>query len=121
MPHLEFHMNLWNLKGNKKCTSPFLDFGIGISDFRKIMSLDILLPFKIDDSEIIDLYEFVKTPNIARLIFNEIECEISSKDRYAIIESDNFDKPKLLVNVKHEGKLETFIHHRIDGDMSFFL
>lgn len=120
MPHLEFHMNLWNLKGNTKRTSPFLDFGIGISDFRKIMSLDILLPFRIDDSEIVDLYELVKTPDIARLIFNEVECEISSKDRYAIIESDNFDKPKLLVNIKNEGKLETFIHHSIDNDMSSF-
>ena len=56
MPQLEFHINLWNLKGNNKSTSPFVDFGISISDFRKIKSLDILLPFRINDSEIIDLY-----------------------------------------------------------------
>lgn len=120
MPQLEFHINLWNLKGNNKSTSPFVDFGISISDFRKIKSLDILLPFRINDSEIIDLYELVKTPDIARLIFNEVECEISSKDRYTIIESDNFDKPKLLVNVKKDGELESFICHSIDNDMSSF-
>ena len=118
MPHLEFHINLWNLKGNNKGTSPFVDFGISISDFRNIKSLDILLPFRINDSEIVDLYELVKMPNIARLIFNEVECEISSKDRYTIIESDNFDKPKLLVNVKKDGELESFICHSIDNDMS---
>lgn len=120
LPQLEFHINLWNLKGDNKSTSPFVDFGISISDFRKIKSLDILLPFKINDNEIVDLYEFVKTPDLARLIFNEIECEISSKDRYTIIESDNFDKPKLLINVKNEGKLESFICHEIHNGMSSF-
>lgn len=120
MPPLDFHVNLWNLKGNNKNTSPFVDFGISVSDFRKIKALDILLPFSIDDSEIVDLYELVKTPCIARLIFNEIECEISSKDRYAIIESNNFGKPKLLVNIKNEGKLESFICHRNDAEMSSF-
>ncbi|MCD8038295.1 MAG: hypothetical protein LUE96_04340, partial [Lachnospiraceae bacterium] len=79
---------------------------------------DILLPFKIDDDEIFDLYELVKTQEIARLIFNEIECEVSSKDRYTIIESDNFDRPKLLVNVKNGEEFETFISHSFDNELS---
>ncbi len=120
MPQLDFHINLWNLKGDNKGTSPFVDFGISISDFRKIKSLDILLPFRIDNSEIVDLYELVKTPEIARLIFNEVECEISSKDRYAIIESDNFDKSKLLINIKNADKLESFVCHSTDNDISIF-
>ena len=120
MPQLEFHINLWNLKQNNKSTSPFIDFGISISDFRKIKSLDILLPFRIDDNEIVDLYELVKAADIARLIFNEVECEISSKDRYAIIESNNFNKSKLLINIKSEGELESFVRHNIDKDMSNF-
>ncbi len=120
MPQLDFHINLWNLKGDNKGTSLFVDFGISISDFRKIKSLDILLPFRIDNSEIVDLYELVKTPEIARLIFNEIECEISSKDRYAIIESDNFNKSKLRINIKNADELESFVCHSTDNDMSIF-
>lgn len=115
-PQLEFHINLWNLKKGKKNPMPFIDFGIGISDFRKIKSLDILLPFNVDESEIDDLYEYVKKPDTARLIFNEVECEVSSKDRYAVIKSDNFEKSKLLINIKKENALESFVNCNNDGD-----
>lgn len=118
IPQLDFHINLWNLKGNKKHTCPFVDFGINISDFRKIKSLDILLPFSINNNEIVDLYEIVKIPEIARLIFNEIECEISSKDRYTVIESENFDKRKLLINIKNLDELESFVSHKAYKEMS---
>ena len=109
LPQLEVHINLWNLKKRKKNTAPFIDFGIGIPGFRKIKVLDILLPFHIDKSEITDLYEHVREPDTARLIFNEVECEISSKDRYAVIKSDNFDNSKLLISIKNEEDLESFI------------
>lgn len=96
-------------KKKQKNTAPFIDFGIGIPGFRKIKALDILLPFHIDKSEITDLYEHVRDPDTARLIFNEVECEISSKDRYAVIKSDNFDNSKLLISIKNEEDLESFI------------
>lgn len=108
-PQLEFHINLWNLKKGKKNPIPFIDLGVGIPQFRKIKSLDILLPFEITETEIVDLYEMVKEPDTARLIFNEIECEIASKDRYVIIQSDNFENAKWLINIKKENALESFV------------
>ena len=109
LPKLECHINLWNLKKNKKKTKPFIDFGISIPDFRKVKNLDFLMPFKFNENEIIDLYDYVKLPDAARLIFNEIECEISSKDRYTIIESDNFNTNKLLIRIKNGHVLEKFV------------
>lgn len=106
---LECHINLWNLKRNKKRISPFIDFGISIPNFRKIKTLHFLMPFKFSENQILDLYNNVKIPDTARLIFNEIECEISSKDRYAIIKSDNFESDKLLISIKDENNLEKFV------------
>lgn len=118
IPQLDFHINLWNLKGDNKRIRPFVDFGISISDFRKIKSIDILLPFIVENNQMVDLYELVKTPEIARLIFNEIECEISSKDRYTIIESDNFARSKLLINIKNKDGFESFVSYNNYEDMS---
>lgn len=109
LPQLEIHINLWNLRKGKKNTFPFMDFGIGIPDFRKIEELDILLPFDINKSEIIDLYKYVKDPDTARLIFNEVECEVSSKDRYSVIKSDSFDNSKLLISIKSESELYSVV------------
>lgn len=109
LPPLEIHINLWNLKKGKKNTVPFIDLGISVPDFRKIKLLDVLLPFSIDENEITDLYEQVKVPDTARLIFNEIECEISSRDRYSVIESDNFENPKLLIRIKSGDELVSFV------------
>ncbi|MEG1313549.1 MAG: hypothetical protein RSD40_04465, partial [Bacilli bacterium] len=49
LPKLECHINLWNLKKNRKKTKPFIDFGISIPDFRKIKNLDFLMPFKFNE------------------------------------------------------------------------
>lgn len=121
-PKLECHINLWNLKINKKRINPFIDFGISIPNFRNVKMLDFLLPFKFNENEIFDLYDYVKNPETARLIFNEIECEISSKDRYTIINSDNFSKEKLLISLKNNEGLEKFIRLYNDtNDMSRLL
>lgn len=112
IPQLEIHINLWNIKNNKKGIVPFIDLGVSIPDFRKIETLDILLPFSVEKDEINDLYEFVKKPDIARLIFNEIECETSSKDRYAVIRSDNFNDPKLLISIKCGEEFESYIRYK---------
>lgn len=110
LPPLEIHINLWNLKRGSKRIFPFIDLGISIPDFRKIKVLDILLPFNIDENKIADLYKHVNTPDTARLIFNEIECEISSKDRYSVIKSDNFENSKLLISIKSEDRLVSFVN-----------
>ena len=102
---LEFHINLWNLKGKDKKISPFIDFGIGIKDYKAINELVILFPFSFEEQELFDLYNYMKEPSVARLIFNEMECEVSSHDKYMVIESNNFEKPKLLINVKNQNYL----------------
>lgn len=112
LPELELHINLWNLKNDKKKAEPFIDFGIGINDFRSIKTLTLLFPFVINEKDIVDLYKCVRVPDTARLIFNEIECEISSKDRYSVIDSANFASPKLLINIKNCENLENFINLR---------
>lgn len=118
IPQLEIHINLWNIKNNKKGIVPFIDLGVSIPDFRKIETLDILLPFSVEKDEINDLYEFVKNPDIARLIFNEIECETSSKDRYAVIRSDNFNDPKLLISIKCGEEFESYIKYKNIEEMT---
>lgn len=120
LPQLEIHINLWNIKKSKKSSVPFIDFGISIPKFRKIKALDILLPFCIGEGEITDLYNYVKNPDIARLIFNEVECEISSKDRYAVIKSDNFDHSKLLISIKGGVEFDSFIKCNINGETTIF-
>lgn len=105
LPKLEFHINLWNLKGKDKKISPFIDFGIGIKEYRMIDELVILFPFSFVEQELFDLYCYIKEPTIARLIFNDMECEISSHDKYMVIESSNFETPKLLINVKNQCQL----------------
>ena len=105
LPKLEFHINLWNLKGKDKKVSPFIDFGIVIKKYKIINDLVILFPFSFDEQELFDLYCYTKDPSIARLIFNEMECEVSSHDKYMVIESGNFEKPKLLINVKEQDNL----------------
>lgn len=101
LPKLEFHINLWNLKGKDKKILPFIDFGIGIKNYKVINEMAILFPFSFDEQEMFDLYYYIKEPSVARLIFNEMECEVSSHDKYMVIESSNFEKPKLLINVKN--------------------
>ncbi len=105
LPKLEFHINLWNLKGKDKKILPFIDFGIGIKNYKVINEMAILFPFSFDEQEMFDLYCYIKEPSIARLIFNEMECEVSSHDKYMVIESGNFEKPKLLINVKNGNNL----------------
>lgn len=75
IPQLDFHINLWNLKGDNKRIRPFVDFGISISDFRKIKSIDILLPFIVENNQMVDLYELVKTPEIVRLISKRLNVK----------------------------------------------
>lgn len=105
VPRLEFHINLWNLKGNDKKIMPFIDFGIGINQYKTVKKLDILFPFSFEEQELFDLYSCVKEPAIARLIFNETECEVSSHDKYMVIESCNFENPKLLINIKNKNEV----------------
>lgn len=108
-PKLEFHINLWNLKGKDKRIAPFIDFGIGIKNYRTIQKLIILFPFSFDEQGLIDLYKQVKEPSIARLIFNEVACEVASKDQYMIIESNNFENPRLLINIKNQDGLANHV------------
>lgn len=118
LPPLEVHVNLWNrnIQNRKKATNPFIDLGISVPNFRKISSIDILLPFPIEKDEITDLYNFINNPATARLVFNEVDCEVSSKDRYAVIQSENFDKSKLLISIKNEGEFDSFIKHKCDAE-----
>lgn len=105
MPKLEFHINLWNLTGKDKKISPFIDFGIGIKKYKIINELAILFPFSFNEQDLFDLYCYIKDPSIARLIFNDMECEVSSHDKYMVIKSGNFENPHLLINVKNESNL----------------
>lgn len=102
LPKIEFNINLWNLKGNDKKVTPFIDFGIGIKQYKKMDKLVVLIPFIFGEQELFDLYDYVKEPSTARLIFNEMECEVSSHDKYMVIKSSNFINPMLLINVKNQ-------------------
>ena len=105
LPQLDFHINLWNLMGKDQKVQPFIDFGIGINQYKTVKKHILLFPFSFSEQELLDLYDYVKNPQIARLIFNETECEVSSRDKYMVIESANFNRPKLLINIKNEREL----------------
>ena len=95
----DIHINLWNISNNKKHQEPFIDIGIGINNYKSIDELIMLIPFKLDLSDIIDLYDYIKKPDVARLVFNEIGCETESKNKYFILKIDN-NRIKLLVSIK---------------------
>lgn len=78
--------------GKDQKVQPFIDFGIGINQYKTVKKLILLFPFSFSEQELLDLYDYVKNPQIARLIFNETECEVSSRDKYMVIESANFNR-----------------------------
>lgn len=101
---VDFHINLWNLYERKEL-KPFVDFGITIDGFRSIDKLKILMPFHIEKDDIFDLFDYVKLPEIARLIFNEEDCEIESVGQYFSIKMFGDQKPgdqKLLIKAKED-------------------
>lgn len=105
-PTLDFHINLWNLKLKNSLTDPFIDFGIGINDFRNIKELKILFPFSFDETDLEDLFAEVREPETARLIFNDNECEISSKDKYSVLNFSCANNKKLLFKIKSDANWE---------------
>ena len=95
-PFVSFHINLWNIRDKKKKSNPFIDFGISIKGYKKVDNFTILFPFLFYECEVIDLYNSVKNAEVARLIFNEVGCEIESVDEYSIIKIDGMDSQLLL-------------------------
>lgn len=96
---VDFHINLWNLYEKKKL-KPFIDFGIVVNNFRSIDNISFLIPFHVEPKDIMDLFEYVKTPQVSRLIFNEEECEIESISQYYGIRIN--DDRKLLLSLDND-------------------
>lgn len=106
--NIELHINLWSINGKSKVVQPFIDFGIGIKNFSDQNGFVMLLPFLFDDNELLDLYENVKDVNVARLIFNEISCEIESIDEYSKIKIDGREE-QLLLPIKKKNTLSDIV------------
>ena len=106
--NIELHINLWNISGKSKEVQPFVDFGIGIKNFRVQKDFVLLLPFTFEDNELLDLYENVKDVNVACLIFNEMSCEIESIDEYSKIKIDGREE-QLLLPIKKNNALTDFV------------
>lgn len=70
---VDFHVNLWDFTKKKDEGNFFVDFGIKISGFKSIDKIKFLIPFKIEDKEIIDLSRVLKEDEV-QIIFNDSEC-----------------------------------------------
>lgn len=103
IPEVDLHINLWNIKDKSGKVAPFIDFGIAIQRYARIKELILLLPFSFSDDQFTDLYTAVSEPEVARLIFNETDCEVESKGAYSIINITEEPQKKLLAKVKEEG------------------
>lgn len=92
-PVFSLHVNFWSesikTKKNKK-RLPYLDIGIKISNYSSIKNATFQCPFKIDNSQLIDLSDKLSKKSNANLIFN-IDGEIETKDNYSLVKLDKGD------------------------------
>lgn len=107
-PQYSLHVNFWSLEdirikdiaNNKNSLkehlkTPYLDIGIKIKDYSKLDSVTFYCPFVLKLEEMFDLSPKLGTKNNASIIFNS-DCEIETKDSYAIVNISEYNE-KLLV------------------------
>ncbi len=87
----EMHINLWS----KLKEETYLDIGIKILNYKEINELIFLCPFYLDQSNIFDLSEKIKTKENIDLILNN-DADVETKENYVVIK-DHEKKCKYLI------------------------
>lgn len=75
--HTDLHINLWDIgtKNNREQIMTFIDLGLRVKYFKLIDVIIIVVPFSLNDGEIINLIDTFEKKNVANLVFNE-NCDI---------------------------------------------
>ena len=103
---LELHVNLWNINktpgiNKADAITPFIDFGFRIKNFRNLDELRFLIPFTFEDIDLEDLFDKMKEPDSARLIFNDNNCNTASiSNTYCIKDLGENSDQLLLMQIK---------------------
>lgn len=89
-PKFSVHINFWSESiktSKKKKSSPYLDIGIKIIDYRSLEMLIFHCPFIISEKELVDLSDKLSNKKNANIIFNT-DGEIETRDQYSIMKLD---------------------------------
>lgn len=96
----DLHINLWDLKNTKgKRAEPCIDFGLKIDNFKNIDKIYFYFPFHFDKGEVMDLYNHIIDRDIAKLIFNDNNCEKISRETGNALKLSDETSERLVVRL----------------------
>lgn len=85
-PIFDVHINFWHVSTKE---SPFIDFGIKITDYKHVQKITFSAPFPVSVKEIFDL-SYVLTSNETQLIFSDLTYKFETiPKKYSLISNDS--------------------------------
>lgn len=108
----EIHLNIWE-RQNGAAQSAFLDIGLMLDLNEPAKSIELILPWKVADTDITDLFQQIAKQDAIPAIFNE-SWTISHQQRDCIV-SDPAGRGQNFAIVSADGALTSRKHHVHDA------
>ncbi|MBQ2848433.1 MAG: hypothetical protein IJE74_09285 [Clostridia bacterium] len=103
-PIFDVHINFWNIS---KKESPFIDFGIKITNYKNVHKITFSAPLSVSVEEIFDL-SYVLDKEETQLIFSDLTYKFESiPKKYSLIHNDS--EKIVFLPIKNDLNAKTFI------------